>query len=274
MGYTSYYRLCETPFSPAVDPRFYFDAPPHAAAFFRLAHAIDRAKGLALLVGADGAGKTTLARRLLDRRRGKHNGMTFLLTVRADLTSLSLLRQVALMLKADTGAADTTAIFTAVHDRLLDLARQRRKVVILIDDTERLEGKEVLSGIHGFLNMESERGMPLNFILFGRPAVEAYLQLDPGLFQRIAVRCRLDPLDERATHAYVAHRLRSAGGSECLFDREALRAVYFHSRGNPRRINAICENALLEGGRLRREQIDTALVDTAAQNLGFLKRPD
>ena len=273
MGYTSYYGLSRPPFGLAVDPAFYFDAPPHAAALFKLAHAIDNAKGLALLVGAGGAGKTMLCRRLLDAPVCAHqSGLTFLIAARAGLTSLSLLRQIAARLKADADAADRTGIFSAIHDRLLELARQRRNVVFLIDDGDLLAGDEIRAEIHGLLKIESDRGMLLNFILFGRPAAEEYLRADPGLFQRIALRCALDPLDETATRGYITHRLQVAGGSGDLFDATALGAVHFHARGNPALTNTICDNAMLEGSRTRRMQIDAALVDAAAENLGLLKR--
>jgi type II secretory pathway predicted ATPase ExeA len=124
--------------------------------------------------------------------------------------------------------------------------------------------------IRGLLNLESEHGKLLNFILFGLPDTEDYLKLDPPLYQRTAIRCVLETLDEQATHSYVLHRLSVAGCTRTLFDREAMNAIFLYSKGNPRTINAICDNALLEGYLLKRNAIDVKIIDDVVQDLGLL----
>ncbi len=80
----------------------------------------------------------------------------------------------------------------------------------------------------------------------------------------------LETLGEKATYDYILHRLRVAGGVRNLFDEEALKAIYFYSKGNPRTINAICDNALLEGFLLKREMVDVKIIDDTVQDLGLL----
>ena len=139
----------------------------------------------------------------------------------------------------------------------------------MIDEANMLQRKEIMEEIRGLLNLESERGKLLNFILFGLPEMEDYLRLDPPLYQRIAVRCVLEPLDEKATYNYIVHRLRVAGCARPLFTKEALKAIYNYSKGIPRTINAICDNGLLEGFLLKKEIVDKKIIEDVSADLGL-----
>jgi type II secretory pathway predicted ATPase ExeA len=272
MGYESFYNLREHPFSFAADEKFYYDSPQHSKALLKLSHAVETEKGLALLVGAIGTGKTTLSRRLLDQLISEDVEATLLVIIHSEITSLWFLKKLALMLETGNSSEDKIEIITAVYHRLLEFAQKKRKVVILIDEANMLRSKEIMEEIRGLLNLESDRGKLLNFILFGLPETEDYLKLDPPLYQRIAIRCVLEPLDERATYNYVLHRLRVAGCMRELFNREAMQAIYLYSKGNPRTINAICDNALLEGYLLKRAVIDVKIIDDVVQDLGLLTK--
>jgi type II secretory pathway predicted ATPase ExeA len=272
MGYESFYNLREHPFSFAADEKFYYDSPQHSKALLKLSHAVETEKGLALLVGAIGTGKTTLSRRLLDQLISEEVEATLLVIIHSEITSLWFLKKLALMLEIGNSSEDKIEIITAVYHRLLEFAQKKRKVVILIDEANMLRSKEIMEEIRGLLNLESERGKLLNFILFGLPETEDYLKLDPPLYQRIAIRCVLEPLEEQATYNYVLHRLRVAGCLRELFSREAMRAIYLYSKGNPRTINAICDNALLEGYLLKRAAIDVKIIDDVVQDLGLLTK--
>jgi len=272
MGYESFYSLREHPFSFAADDKFYYDSPQHSKALLKLSHAVETEKGLALLVGDIGTGKTTLSRRLLDQLISQEIEATLLVIIHSEITSLWFLKKIALMLEAGSDSEDKIEIITSVYHRLLEFAQKHKKVVILIDEANMLRSKEIMEEIRGLLNLESERGKLLNFILFGLPDTEDYLKLDPPLYQRIAIRCVLPTLDEKATYNYIVHRLRVAGCSRALFDRDAMNAIFLHSKGNPRTINAICDNALLEGYLLKRVTIDVKIIDDVAQDLGLLRK--
>lgn len=274
MGYESFYKLREHPFSFTTDEKFYYDSPQHSKALIKISHAVETEKGLALLIGDIGTGKTTLSRRLLDQLINKGIEATLLVIIHSEITSLWFLKKIALMLDAPVETENKIEIITAVYHRLLDLTGQNKKVVILIDEANMLQRKEIMEEIRGLLNLESERGKLLNFILFGLPEMEDYLKLDPPLYQRIAVRCSLEPLDEKATINYIIHRLRVAGCSKPLFTREALNSIYTYSKGIPRTVNAICDNALLEGFLLKRSVIDRKIVDDVSYDLGLKSKED
>ena len=269
MGYEKFYSLKEHPFSFTTDDKFYYDSPQHSEALVKLAHAVETEKGLALLIGDIGTGKTTLSRRLLDQLIDDGIEATLLVIIHSEITSLWFLKKIALMLETPIESENKIEIITAIYHRLLDLTSKGRKVVIFIDEANMLQTKEIMEEIRGLLNLESERGKLLNFILFGLPEMEDYLKLDPPLYQRIAVRCVLEALDAKATSSYIVHRLRVAGCAKPLMTREALEKIYGYSKGVPRTINAICDNALLEGFLLKREVIEAKIIDDVSTDLGL-----
>ncbi|MGQ9816660.1 MAG: ExeA family protein [bacterium] len=269
MGYESFYKLKEHPFSFTTDEKFYYNAPQHAKALAKLTHAVETEKGLALLIGDIGTGKTTLSRRLLDQLISNNVEATLLVIIHSEITSLWFLKKIALMLETPVDSENKIEIITAVYHRLLDLVGKNKKVVILIDEANMLQRKDLMEEIRGLLNLESERGKLLNFILFGLPEMEDYLKLDPALYQRVAVRCVLEGLDQETTQNYVVHRLRVAGCSRPLFTGGAMKSIYQFSKGVPRMINAICDNALLEGFLLKKEMVDEKIIIDVCHDLGL-----
>jgi general secretion pathway protein A len=274
MGYESFYKLKEHPFSFTTDEKFYYDSPQHSKSLVKLTHAVETEKGLALLVGDIGTGKTTLSRRLLDQLIDKDVEATLLVIIHSEITSLWFLKKIALMLDVPIDSDNKIEIITAVYYRLVELDNKNKKVVILIDEANMLQKKDIMEEIRGLLNLESEKGKLLNFILFGLPETEDYLKLDPPLYQRIAVRCVLEALDKEAADSYINHRLRVAGCSRSLFSKEAMNKIYLYSKGIPRTINAICDNALLEGFLLKKETVDEKIIDDVCYDLGLVSKED
>ncbi len=269
MGYETFYKLKEHPFSFTTDEKFYYDSPQHSKALVKLTHAVETEKGLALLIGDIGTGKTTLSRRLLDQLINNGIEATLLVIIHSEITSLWFLKKIALMLETPTDSENKIDIITNVYHRLLDLTGKNKKVVILIDEANMLQRKDLMEEIRGLLNLESERGKLLNFILFGLPEMEDYLKLDPPLYQRIAVRCVLEALDQETTQNYIVHRLRVAGCPRPLFTGGAIKTLFAYSKGVPRTINAICDNGLLEGFLLKKEMIDEKIITDVCHDLGL-----
>jgi len=273
MDYENFYNLKEHPFKFTTDEKFYYSAPQHTKALLKLTHAVETEKGLALLIGDIGTGKTTLSRKLLDQLIANGIEATLLVIIHSEITSLWFLKKIALMLEAPTDSENKIEIITAVYHRLLDLTNKNKKVVILIDEANMLKKKEIMEEIRGLLNLESDRGKLLNFILFGLPDMEDNLKLDLPLFQRIAVRCVLEALDLESTQNYIIHRLKVAGCSRPLFSGDAMKGIYTYSKGVPRTINAICDNALLEGFLLKKEIIDEKILTDVCADLGLAPSP-
>lgn len=269
MDYLEYYRLREHPFSNVVDNRFYFDSTQHRDALLKLKYAIDTKKGLAVVIGDIGAGKTTLARRLLDDLNEDIYEAALLVVIHSSVSSEWLLRKFAIQLGVKDIEEDKVKMLGQIYRRLLEINESGRTAVLLIDEVQMLKSREIMEEFRGLLNMEMPAGKMINLILFGLPDLEEVLSLDEPLKQRVAMRVVLRPLSEDNAIDYVRHRLHVAGGEQTLFLDDALREIYRYSKGIPRLINTICDNALLEGYLFRAKNIDTSIIKTVAIDLGL-----
>jgi len=273
VNYLDFYELGQEPFSNAPVSRFYYGSAQHAQALTRLTHAVSNMKGLAVLVGDIGAGKTTLARRMLDSLPEEEYEAALLVIIHSGITASWLLRRIALQLGVESPAEEKLALLSQLYQRLVKIYEQGKKAVVLIDEAQMLASREIMEEFRGLLNLEVPERKLLSFVFFGLPEIEDNLRLDPPLAQRVALKYRLEPLRAEDTDAYVRHRLRLAGASRVPFLPQAIDRVHAHSRGTPRLINTICDNALFEGFVARVREIDDKAVDRVARDLGLEAPP-
>jgi general secretion pathway protein A len=253
--------------------RFYYSSAQHAQALMRLTHAVSGMKGLAVLVGDIGAGKTTLARRMLDSLPEEEYEAALMVIIHSGITASWLLKRIALQLGVENPADEKLALLSQLFQRLVQIYEQGKKAVVLIDEAQMLATREIMEEFRGLLNLEVPERKLLSFVFFGLPEIEDNLKLDPPLAQRVALKYRLEPLSPDATEAYVRHRLRLAGASRVPFAPGALARIHAHTRGTPRLINTLCDNALFEGFVARVRDIDERLVDRVARDLGIDAAP-
>ena len=272
MNYLDFYELSQEPFSNAPVSRFYYSSAQHAQALMRLMHAVSQMKGLALLVGDIGAGKTTLARRLLDNLPEEEYEAALLVIVHSGITAQWLLRRIALQLGVESPADEKLALLSQLYQRLVRIYESGKKAVVLIDEAQMLESREIMEEFRGLLNLEVPERKLLSFVFFGLPEIEENLKLDLPLAQRVALRYRLEPLTEEATEAYIRHRLRLAGAPHVPFTQAAIAAVHRYSQGTPRLINTLCDNALFEGFLARAREVGEDVVERIARDLGLAQR--
>ena len=268
MNYVDYFSMTQEPFSNAPVSRFYFNSSQHAEALTRLTYAVDSMKGLALLVGNIGAGKTTLARRMLDALPDDRFEAALLVIIHSGITASWLLRRIALQLGVAEPSTEKLTLLGQLYQRLLQIYESGKKAVVLIDEAQMLQTRELMEELRGLLNLEVPERKLLTFVLFGLPEIESNLLLDPPLAQRVALRVRLMSFDRDATEAYVKHRLRLAGANRMLFDPSAIDVIHDLSRGIPRVINTLADNALFEAFLARRKDVDGALMNKVADSLG------
>jgi type II secretory pathway predicted ATPase ExeA len=235
----------------------------------RLTHAVSGMKGLAVLVGDIGAGKTTLARRMLDSLPEDEYEAALMVIIHSGITAGWLLQRIALQLGVENPAQEKLALLSQLYQRLVRIYEHGKKAVVLIDEAQMLATREIMEEFRGLLNLEVPERKLLSFVFFGLPEIEDNLRLDPPLAQRVALKYRLEPLSGEATEAYVRHRLRLAGAPRVPFTQGALGRVHAHSRGTPRLINTLCDNALFEGFVARAKEVDERLVDRVARDLGI-----
>jgi type II secretory pathway predicted ATPase ExeA len=266
MNLLEFFKLRENPFSITIDSRFFYGAEQHKDALVRMKYAVENRKGLAVVVGDVGTGKTTLATRFLEELGDEYEA-ALLIVLHAGIKSEWLLRKIALQMEVQAPAESKTELLTQLAKRLTEVFESKKKAVVLIDEAQMLKSQELMEDFRGLLNIEIDGQKVVTFVLFGLPELDEVLALDRPLHQRMAVRCQLTELDQAGTQAYINYRLGIAGGKESIFKPDAYPVIFRSSKGTPRLINTVCDNALLEAYLRKQEQIPGELVQEVARDL-------
>src|SRR2546423_2577718 len=229
MTYLDFFELNTEPFSNAPVSRFYYNSSQHSAALTRLMHAVGYMKGLSILVGDIGAGKTTLARRMLDSLPEHEYEAALLVIIHSGITANWLLKRIALQLGVENPAQEKLALLSQLYQRLLQIYESGKKAVVLIDEAQMLETREIMEEFRGLLNLEVPERKVISVVFFVLPEIEKNLKLDPPLAQRVALRYKLEPFTAESTEAYIKHRMRLAGAPKMPFSGEAIARGHAHS---------------------------------------------
>jgi type II secretory pathway predicted ATPase ExeA len=273
MSYIEHFGLEREPFSNAPDARFYYNSEQHSQALLRLMHAVDSNKGLAVLVGGVGTGKTTLARRMLDNLPEDRYESSLLVMVHSGITAEWILTRIALQLRVSEPAGDRLKLLKQLYMRLLEIDQEKRRAVVLIDEAQMLYSRELMEEFRGLLNLEIPGKKLLNIVFFGLTEVEDCLALDEPLAQRVAVKYHLKSMTIETTTSYIKHRLQVAGAKRMLFSPEAIPLIHRYAGGVPRLINTICDNCMFEAFLRKLNEADAHIVHSVAGDLGLLQRP-
>lgn len=271
MSYVDFFGLEREPFSNAPDARFFFNSDQHSQALTRLMYAVDSNKGLAVLVGGVGAGKTTLARRMLDRLSEDRYESSLLVMVHSGVTPEWILTRIALQLGVESPCTDRLDLLRQLYDRLLQIHAAGKTAVVLIDEAQMLQTRELMEEFRGLLNLEIPGKKLLNIIFFGLVEVEECLRLDEPLAQRVALKYHLKSLSAALTESYMRYRLHIAGSKRMIFQPEAIPAIHACTSGVPRLINTVCDNALLEAFLRKQNHVDLRIIQSVAGDLGLLR---
>lgn len=269
MDYLEYFSLAEHPFSNVVDSRFYYNSPQQAEALVKLKYAVDTRKGLAVVIGNIGAGKTTLARRILEELDEEHYEAALLVIIHSSVSSEWLFKKFAIQLGVKNVPDSKIELLSEIYRRLHEINDQGKRAVVLMDEVQMLKSREIMEEFRGLLNMETAEGKMVNFVFFGLPDLDQVLSLDEPLKQRVAVRIKLNAYSEADTKDYIEHRMQVAGADCEIFTDSAISMIYKYSNGVPRLINTICDNALLEGFLFKNTSVDDSIIKTVAIDLGL-----
>jgi len=266
--YTTYFGLKENPFNLTPDPRYFFLSRYHREALDHLLYGIGERKGFIVVTGGIGTGKTTLCRALLGRLGPETRTAMVFNSCVSDLELLQTINQ-EFGVSAGPGAQSKKGLADALNRFLLDNFGRGGNAVVLIDESQNLS-PEVLEQARMLSNLETEKEKLIQIVLMGQPELRELLagprlrQLD----ERIMVRYHLRPLDPTDLRAYVEHRLAVAGGSgRVRFTSGACRRIFAYSQGNPRRVNAVCDRALLAAYAGEKDRVGRGTVKKALEDL-------
>lgn len=277
--YEQFFGLRERPFELTPNPRYLVLTPSHEEALSNLQYGITARKGITLLLGEAGMGKTTLLRKALTLRvrpgDADQEGWVY-------LNNPTLTRQEFLEVLADgfrlgpAAAASKTRLLTGLQQTLLERHRRGQASALIVDEAQSLP-PELLEELRLLVNIESDTEKLLPLVLAGQPELAERLN-EHGLRQlkqRISLRCRLRALTLRETASYIATRIRLAGGDAGrVFTRDAVIAVHEAAEGIPRTISVICDNALLGGFAADRRPVDADIVREVCADFDVGIEPD
>lgn len=266
--YEAYWQLHSRPFENCADARFYYPSEVHQGALLKLRYAAENRRGAALLAGAAGIGKTLLVNSL--RRQLGESFAPFAHIVFPRMSQRELLAYVAAELGALPGGATAVSLDESVRrlrDFLLDNAARDCHAVIAVDECHLLLEGDALDTLQLLLNFETDTEPALTLILAGQPQVLPALERLPGLEARLGVKCLLRPFNLDETASYVNHRLTAAGATREVFTSEALATLHRLTGGNPRRINRLCDLALLIGYAEEQMRINAPQIEAVSNEL-------
>ena len=246
--YEDFYGLSERPFDLTPNPRYLLLTETHREALGNLEYGISARKGITVLTGEAGTGKTTLIRTAFERADaasgGRAGSWAYLKNPRLQQSEFIEFMASRFGLSAEAAKSKTHML-----DELEKRLAGGHRGALIVDEAQSVP-LDLLEEIRMLANIESDTDKLLPVVLVGQPELADRLN-EPALRQlkqRVALRCTLGPLSLQETGSYIAGRITIAGGNPGqLFSREAVKAVYERSRGIPRTISVICDNALLTG---------------------------
>jgi len=271
--YTTFFNLRENPFSLTPDPRYLYLSPQHRAAMNHLIYGIHEKKGFILITGGVGTGKTTICRAIIKKLDPSVQTALILNPFLSDIELLeTILQEFGIPFE---GPERTKKNFIdALNGFLLKNFTAGRNAVVFIDEAQNLP-RATLEQIRMLSNLETEQEKLIQIVLVGQPELQEILA-SPTLRQindRIMLRYHLEPINRENVRHYIEHRLSVAGvDGQLSFDDGAFEQIYEFSRGYPRRINALCDRALLVAytGNSRRIEKKTILNAMNDMNASYM----
>ena len=242
--YTRFFKLKKSPFGSSPDPEFLYMMPPTLEALAGLEYGISARKGILVLTGEVGTGKTTLLRATLDKFSGNHVFTSFVFNPRLEV--LDFLEFVLADFGLTPGSRTKSGMLVQLNRWLVECYRHRETCVLIVDEAQNCSW-ELLEEIRLLTNLETSSEKLLQIVLSGQPELEVKLRQNDArqLRQRVALWCRTYPLTQEQTALYIRERLKLAGTFETIFLPDAEALIFRVSEGIPRVINLLCEHALI-----------------------------
>lgn len=265
--YESFWNLSEKPFSHQSEVTHFYRGKSHNAAMLRLKYGLENFAGPGLIMGLSGTGKSSLIRVFA----GENPAMRpFVHIVFPALECDELLRLIAAELSESpvTDISGTDNVLRQIQKSLRSYAEREQHPLLCIDDAHLLPEDSLQYVVQPLLNMaESDATIRLSILLAGLPVLSSRLRKVGELSERVAVTTTLSGFTAKETAEYVSGCLKQASGRDDIFSPAALRRLFEVTAGNPRRINRLCDMALLVGYAEQLTQITEAEIDAVSAEM-------
>jgi general secretion pathway protein A len=273
--YKAFYHLTSDPFELTPDPNCFVPTKRHDEALATLYYGVRRHKGLVVITGEVGTGKTLLLRCLL-RLLGQSQDISYAYLFNSTLSPMEFLQYTVADFGLPTSGKNKCELLLDLSRFLIARGAKQLTTVLIVDEAHQLSA-ETLEEIRLLSNLETANEKLLQIMLVGQPELDAKLDSVElrQLKQRIALRTQLAALSIEETKAYIERRLKIAGadpGAPPLFTPNAVVKVHRYSQGLPRLINTICENSLITAYARRMSSVSAEVIEDVAREFR-LDRP-
>jgi general secretion pathway protein A len=264
--YKAFYHLTRNPFELTPDPTFLFPTKKHREALATIHYGVRRHRGLVVMTGEVGTGKTLLIRCLLKLLKCANDSYAYIFNSR--LSPMEFLQYMGSVLGLKSTGNNKSMLLLDLVSFLVARHEKRLTTVLLVDEAHDLSA-DVLEEIRILTNLETAQEKLLQILLVGQPEVDEKLDSFDlrQLKQRVALRCKLEPLCQEEVKGYIERRLQCAGANSRasgIFPTDTIAAIYRHSRGIPRLINTVCENALIAAYARQARSVTPDIIDEVA----------
>ena len=271
--YASFYGLKDEPFRLTPDPRYLHLSEPHQKALTAVLEGILYRKGLVMITGPIGTGKTTIVHSALQLLSDKKMPVKSALLFNPTLTREEFFEMMLDEFEVECSATTKPKRLAALHNMFLETQSRGGTSVLFIDEAHLLSA-ELLEEIRLLGNADFHQEKPLQIVLSGQPELTALMARPKlsALQQRIALRANLRPLSQPETRAYIAERLQAAElKGPVPFTPSAIDEIFGYSNGVPRLVNLICDGCLALGFRTQRHTVQADMVEEVALGLGLIQ---
>ncbi len=260
--YCSFFGFQEKPFDVTPDHRFLYMTGRHREALASILYGIRERRGFITLIGAAGTGKTTLLHAAINRL-DPYTKVAFIFN--SDLPFLQVLALILdeFRLLGSTKKLTKLDAFRRLNDFAIQQMSQGGNVVIMVDEAQNFDNRTI-EGLRLLSNLESGNHKMIQVVLSGQPELNAKLDTEKmqQFVQRISLKRYILPLDKKDIYIYIQHRLKIAKyAGDSLFSRRALQLISEYSQGIPRKINVICDNALLTAYAMGKKRIKASIME-------------
>ncbi len=264
--YEKYWGLKEKPFENTADPRFLYQSPQHEEAITRLEYAITEDKGIAVLTGVFGCGKTVIAEKLLETISQDIYEVAFI--VNPQFSAIELLRDIIYNLGFKEKLTDQKdEVVHKLVEILQDNFNNGKRSIIVIDEAHLIQEVAIFEELRVLLNFQHNHHFLLTLLLLGQPELKEKISNIKQFSQRVAMSYHLVGLAKNEINNYINHRLEIAGATRKIFAEGNSEYIFRHSGGIPRRINKICDLALYTGYSEGVKMIKPDLMESAVKDL-------
>jgi general secretion pathway protein A len=263
--YYNFYGLKTPPFNITSNPEFFFESSSHKEALAALLYGIQERKGIILITGEVGTGKTTLCKALLNRLSPL---IKTSLILNPYFSEVQLLRAIIEDFGLVMEKRSRLDIVNKLNSFLVEMSLKGGNAVLIIDEAQNLSNRQ-LEQIRLLSNLETSNAKLLQIVLVGQPELLEKLR-QPSLRQirqRIFVKYELAPLKEGEVKEYIEFRLKAGGASHLSILPESHKVIYEFSKGIPRLINMLCDRALLCGFTEDKKVLDSEIFRACVEEL-------